>query len=117
MTFPMPALEPRLNLVDDTKLYAALKVADLADGLNLLTNDLNRVAGWCCSNQLLINPKKTQFILFGTRQLLQQRPVDLQLSFLGKTLRPTKCIKDLGIKLDENLSYDEHTSKVRVTWH
>jgi hypothetical protein len=38
------------TFVDDTKLYAAFKVADLADGLNLLTNDLNRVAGWCCSN-------------------------------------------------------------------
>ena len=46
------------SFVDDTKLYAALKVAELADGLNLLTNDLKMVAGWCCSNQLLINPEK-----------------------------------------------------------
>lgn len=100
------------SFVDDTKLYMTLKVADLADGLNCLTNDLNRVASWCCFNQLLINPGKTQFILFGTRQLLQQKPADLQLSFLGKVLRPSKCVKDLGIKLDEHLSFDDHTSKV-----
>ena len=57
------------SFVDDTKLYAALKLTDLARGLDCLMTDLNKVAGWCCYNQLLINPEKTQYILFGTRQV------------------------------------------------
>ena len=33
------------SFVDDTKLYTALKVTNLVDGLNCLKNDLDRVAG------------------------------------------------------------------------
>ena len=59
------------SFVDDTKLYAALKFTDLVCGLDCLMTNLNKVAGWCCYNQLLINLEKTQYILFGTCQLLQ----------------------------------------------
>ena len=55
------------SFVDNTKLYTALKLTDLARGLDCLMTDLNKVPGWCCYNQLLINPEKTQYILFGTR--------------------------------------------------
>ena len=100
------------SFVDDTKLYAALKLTDLVRGLDCLMTDLNKVAGWCCYNQLLINPEKTQYILFGTRQLLQRRPPDLHLPFPGKDLFPAKSVKDLGVILDEYLSDDEHISKI-----
>ena len=99
------------SFVDDTKLYAALKLNDLGRGLDCLTTNLNKVAGLCCYNQRLINPEKTQYILFGTRQLLQRRLPDLQLPFLGKDLFPAKSVKDLGVILDKDLYYDEHISK------
>ena len=59
-----------------------------------------------------LNPGKTQYILFGTRQLLQRRPPDLHLPFPGKDLFPAKSVNDLGVILDEYLSDDEHISKI-----
>ena len=100
------------SFVDDTKLYAALKLTDLVRGLDCLMTDLNKVAGMVCYNQLLINPEKTQYILFVTRPLLQRRPPDLNQPFLGKDLFPAKSVKDLGVILDKHLSYDEHMSKI-----
>ena len=100
------------SFVDDTILYAALKLTDLERGLDCLMTDLNKVAGWCCYNQLLINPEKTQYILFGTRQVLLRKLPVLHLPFLGKDLFPAKSVKDLGVILDKHLSYDEHISKI-----
>ena len=67
------------------------------------------VAGWCCQNQLLINPEKTKLVLFGTRQLVSKLP-HVTVLFLGQELTPTLSAKDLGIILDSNLTFTEHIS-------
>ena len=85
---------------------------NLDNGLKELKWDLDRVAGWCCLNKLLINPKKTKFIIFGTRQLLKNLPDDLSIQFLGEILIPSKSVKDLGITLDRELTFDEHINNV-----
>ena len=61
--------------------------------------DLHRVAGWCCFNRLLINPKKTK-LLFEGRQLLAKVPDDISIQFLGEALKPSTSIKDLGLIFD-----------------
>jgi hypothetical protein len=48
------------------------------------------------SNSLLINPGKTKFLLFGTKQALAKINLPL-LQFLGEELTPVRCAKDLGI--------------------
>ena len=71
---------------------------------------------WCCENDLLINPDKTKFLLFGTRQLLSRLPSTPTVSFLGKSLNPVTSAKDLGVILDSNLTYDSHISRVVSSW-
>ena len=66
------------------------------------------MAAWCCKNQLLINPEKTKFLMVGTQQLLQRLPSKISISFLGKEITPVSSAKDLGIILDNNLTYDQH---------
>ena len=51
------------------KLFMSVDWKNLDNGLKELKWDLDSVAGWCCWNKLLINPEKTKFIIFGTRQL------------------------------------------------
>ena len=70
------------SYVHDTKLYLSFRLKELNEGLVRLKADLNKVAGWCSVNQLLINPDKTQFILFGVNQLLRHVPVNIELPFL-----------------------------------
>jgi hypothetical protein len=85
---------------------------NLDNGLKELTWDFNSVAGWCCWNKLLIHPEKTKFIIFGTRQLLKNLPDDLSIQFLGEILIPSKSVKDLGVTLDRELTFDEHINNV-----
>ena len=103
------------SYVDDTKqskLFKSVNWNNLDNGLKELKWDLGRVTGWCCFNKLLINPKKTKFIIFGTRQLLKNLPDDLSIQFLGEILIPSKSVKDLGVTLDRELTFDEHINNV-----
>ena len=68
-------------------------------------------AGWCCANNLLINPDKTKLVLFGTRQLVLKLP-DVTVSFLGQQLCPVLSAKDLGVTLDSGLTFNNHISSL-----
>ena len=60
--------------VDDTKIYLSSSAQDIHSCLHQMPQDLELVAGWCCANQLLINPEKIKLVLFGTRQLVSKLP-------------------------------------------
>ena len=49
--------------------------------------------------------------MVGTQQLLRRLPNEIAISFLGKEITPVSNAKDLGIILDNNLNYDQHTTK------
>ena len=72
-----------------------------------VSEDLRLIASWCCTNKLLINPDKTKPILFGTKQLFS-KVLDIRVPFIGQHLTPVSSVKDLGIILDLNLTFNEH---------
>lgn len=100
------------SYVDDSKLYISFPVKDIDIVAEQLTEDLRRIAAWCCANSLLINPNKTKLLLLGTRQMLRRVPEDFHVTFLGKQLHPVFSAKDLGVTIDANLTYDEHVTNV-----
>ena len=95
------------SYVDDSKLYISFPNKDIDKGLEDLKQDLLRIAAWCTSNDLLINPDKTKFCVFGTRQLLSRSTIP-SITFLGKELSVVSTIKDLGIILDSTLSFNDY---------
>ena len=80
---------------------------EIEGGLEDLKADLLRVASWCCSNRLLINPDKTKFCVFGSSKMLGQVTIP-PLTFMGKDLHVVDSVKDLGVILDKRLSFNEH---------
>ena len=68
---------------------------------------LTHVASWCCKNHLLINPDKTKFLVFGTRKMLPNITI-APIEFLGKELPIVESAKDLGVIMDNHLSFNEH---------
>ena len=98
------------SYVDDSKVLLSFNVTDYSNAKIKLEEDLQRVAIWCCENQLLINPDKTKFMLIGTRQLINRHSSDFSVSFLGKSLTPVDSAKDLGVIIDSHLTYDNHIS-------
>ena len=97
------------SYVDDTKVYLSFSSKDIDSYLTKVTEDLRLVAARCCTNKLLINPSKTKLILFGMRELLSKIP-DVRVPFLGQNLAPVPVVKDLGIILDSNLTFNEHVN-------
>ena len=88
-----------------------LKISTLVCNKSLGRKELENIAGWCCANNLLINPDKTKLVLFGTRQLVSKLP-DVTVSFLGKQLCPVSSAKDLGVTLDSGLTFNNHISSL-----
>ena len=86
------------SFVDDSKLYISFPVKDIDIDIvaGQLTEDLRRIAGWCCANSLLINPHKTKLFLLGTRQMLRQIPDDIQVTLLGKQIYPVSSAQGLA---------------------
>ena len=75
------------------------------DSIKALEEDLQRVAYWCCSNRLLINPDKTKVLHVGTRQMLNLVPREaVSVNFLGKQLIPVNQVTDLGVIIDAHVS-------------
>ena len=97
------------SYVDDTKVYLSCSSENIDSCLAKVSEDLRLIASWCCTNKLLINPDKTKLILFGTKQLLSKVP-DIRVPFLGQHLIPVSSVKDLGIILDSNLTFNEHVN-------
>ena len=97
--------------VDDSKLYPKFKTSGLYNAVSAVKSDLNEICMWCCHNSLLLNPDKSKLLVVGVPQLLRQLP-DFTITLCGNQISPIPVTKDLGVFLDQCLSYDEH---IRIT--
>ena len=100
------------SYVDDSKLYLTFAVKDFETSTYRLSENLERIAAWCCHSSLLINPDKTKLLLLGTPQMFKRVPENFSVTLLGTKLFPVSSAKDLGVTLDASLSYDEHVTEV-----
>ena len=68
---------------------------------------METLEAWMSSNRLRLNPTKTQYIWFGTRQQLAKIDMKaLALEFPLITFSP--FVRDLGIILDQELTFTRH---------
>ena len=82
-------------------------VESYVNNSKLYLSFLLRVASWCCSNGLLIDPSKTKFCIFGSGRMLAKTTIPT-LIFLGKDLTVEDSVKDLGVILDKGLTFGRH---------
>ena len=93
------------QFANDTALHAASRsTLEIEHRLN---TDLIQTARWLKSKKLHVNAIKTQVILFGSRHALSKNPV-LNISLQGECLQQVKCVKYLGVMLDNCLSWNAH---------
>ena len=72
---------------------------------------LTALHSWFRANSLKVNANKTQIIVFGNRQNLQNLPLgEVTVTFRGVSLQPSTEVKNLGIVFDSRLSWDQHIS-------
>ena len=73
--------------------------------------ELDNITDWLRANKLSLNVTKTNYVIF-TNTNTEQRHMELTMT--NKTIAPTKCVKFLGVLIDEKLKWDEHTCTTTV---
>ena len=81
-----------------------------ASYFGLAHEDLRRTCSWCCQISLLISADKTKILIIGVPQLLRRVP-SVAISILGKEITPVPVARDLGVFIDQYLTYDEHLTQ------
>ena len=89
------------HFADDTNL---LHINDSIKKLNKAVNsDLKKkLTNWLNSNEISLNGSNSELILFKTK--IKKLDFDLKIKLKVKRLYPTRSVKYLGIKIDENLT-------------
>ena len=83
---------------------------DLSCAEHGLQEDLNFVYSWLCVNLLSLSIKKSNAMLVGSRQKLQNH--DFNVTVDGKPLSHVSSFKYLGLYIDEYLTWREYTKSV-----
>lgn len=95
----------KILYADDLKLLG--KVSSLSDAL-LLQSDLDLLSEWCERNQLELNVDKCKVMSF----FRIRSPVRFNYEIDGNRLKRVTEIQDLGVWLDEQLTFDRHVDFV-----
>ena len=72
--------------------------------------DLKNVYEWLLANKLSLSWEKTNFIIFHTSRKLTDDVNELKV--YDFTIKRVKCVKYLGMYIDECLKWDEHVNKL-----
>ena len=98
------------HFADDTNL---LCLSNSIKKLNKLVNaDLNRLVNWLNTNKISLNVKKTEMVIFKSKQ--NKFEGDLKIKLCGKRLYSTESVKYLGVKIDTNLSWQYHINDLSI---
>ena len=99
---------------DDLQIYAHTDIHSLNTTINTLNEDLASIGQWAHKMGLLVNPNKSQAIIIGSRRLLPK----IQISNLphlilnGSVIPYMPTVKDLGLLIDQNLSWQPQVNNV-----
>ncbi len=97
---------------DDTQLYISTR-PDKTSKLSKLTECVKNIKDWMTNHFLLLNSDKTEILLIGPKNSTQNI-LDHNLQLDGCTVT-SSTVKNLGVILDSNLSFENHISHVTKT--
>ena len=99
------------SFADDTNL--TFSAGDLSVLQSEMSEDLNKIFTWLCSNKLTLNTLKTDFMVIGSRQRIATLEGDIALSVNGITLEKVRIVNCLGLSIDEFLTWDTHMQSIK----
>jgi len=98
-------------IADDTNLFFSSR--SIKQLRTVINEELDKLKNWFQINKLSLNANKTKFILFGGKHMLCNN-LTFCLKIDGKIIEQVKCTKFLGIVIDEDLSWKQHTSHISL---
>jgi hypothetical protein len=101
------------SYADDVQLFYATGIADLPDAIARMESCVDAIKSWLTTSLLTLNDRKTEFLIVGTPAMLKKCGV--RSVRVGSTSVPQSShVRNLGVWLDESLSFNYHISKIRA---
>ena len=98
--------------MDDTQLYVHLTHKHATLAFERLKNCLDDVRKWLSVNKLKLNPDKTEFILFCSKNVRRKLGKFFPVNILGTLLSPAEAIGNLGVWFDSDFSFSCHVRNI-----
>ena len=96
---------------DKVIFFSSAQLMEVELKLNM---ELTSLSEWLCGNKLLLNLKKTEFMVFGTQQRLCRQAIDgIDITLGGESVKCCDTFKYLGVILDSSLSLNQHIDHVK----
>jgi hypothetical protein len=99
---------------DDTQVYGSCLPSASVELQTRISNCIDDVAAWMCSNRLQLNSTKTEILWSATSRRHHQLPQS-PLRVGTDQVKPASVIRDLGIYLDADVSMRSHVAKTVST--
>src|SRR6218665_3460148 len=101
------------SYADYVQSYKHCSASGAASAIRTMSHATDALNAWMSSNRLLLNPHKTQYIWLGTRQQLDSESLSAEFpTFLFST-----SVRDLGVILDQELSFGEHITALTRSYY
>ena len=97
---------------DDTVIFFSVPlISEIEFQLNL---ELIHLSEWLSTKKLILNLKKTEFMVFGTHQRLCRQDIDgAHIMLGGESVKYCDAFKYLSVLLDNSLSFNLHIDYVK----
>jgi hypothetical protein len=76
------------------------------------SNCVSDVSRWFLENGMLLNPNKTEAVLFGTRAQRKKIDTSAGIDVTGEKVAFSPTVKLLGVTLDDDLTLDRHVTDI-----
>ena len=98
---------------DDTAIFfSAAQISEIELQLNMEPINLSE---WRSANKLILNLKKTEFVIFGTHPRLCRQDIDgADITLGGESVKHCDAFKYLGVVLDNSLFFNLHIDCVNM---
>lgn len=94
---------------DDLQIYLPTESDSLNEAICRINLDLEDLSRWASRNSLLINPSKTQAILF-TRSAIEKSHINIKID--NKIVEWKDEIRNLGLLMDTALTFNGHVNGI-----
>ncbi|KAI5739250.1 hypothetical protein M8J77_016864 [Diaphorina citri] len=101
---------------DDIQIYIHCLPGDLADAIDMMNEDLNRFHEWASKLLLTPNPSKSKALVIASQRFRTANIPSLSVPPIllnGAVIPIVNVAKNLGVMVDDTLSWKEHVKHVR----
>lgn len=94
---------------DDLQLYLSFHPENTLEAVQKINEDLDRIAVWSKKNSLVLNPKKSKFLVLGSRNCITKTVTyNLDLKIDGCPVEQVQEARNLGVVFDGQLHFESH---------